>query len=453
VGSRPTTLWLATAALVVGLVFACSGADLTLPGEGVPTALLVVKGDEQTGQAGQALPESLVVKVVDQNGRAVPGAVVHWEAEGGVATPESVQTDSGGRAATLRILGGTAGRYATIARVEAGVDIHATFSATAVGGTSGRVLALTTQPSASATTGAAFARQPVLQIQDAEGHPVAQDGVAVVAAVASGSGRLGGTTTRRTDAGGRAAFTDLSIGGATGAHTIIFAASGIASVTSEAIAVAAASEGRGPARIAIRAGDGQMAKVGTDVTTRPSVLVTDSADRPIQGVAVTYTVTSGGGHLSDGSRTSGSDGVASAVGWTLGQTPGTNTLRASAAGVAQSVTFTATGISDAGTIATQLFFLVQPSEVQEDATMQPAVKVAVADALGRIVGSSSATITLELIGDRATLKGTRTVEAKGGVATFSDLVLDRIDEQGTFRLRASTKDLPPAESAPFVGHK
>jgi hypothetical protein len=81
------------------------------------------------------------------------------------------------------------------------------------------------------------------------------------------------------------------------------------------------------------------------------------------------------------------------------------------------------------------------------------VKVAVADALGRIVGSSSATITLELIGDRATLKGTRTVEAKGGVATFSDLVLDRIDEQGTFRLRASTKDLPPAESAPFVGHK
>jgi hypothetical protein len=452
---RRTTLWLAMVALAAGIGLACSGENLTLPGEGVPTALIVMSGDEQTAAPGQALPESLVVKVVDQNGHAVPGAVVHWEAEGGTATPESVPADSTGRAATQRILGGSAGRYATVARVQAGIDIHATFSSIAVGGTSGRVLALATQPSATAVAGSAFTRQPVLQIQDADGRPVGQDGVAVVAAVASGGGRLGGTTTRMTDAGGRATFTDLSIGGATGTHTLIFAASGIASVTSGTIEVAGGGGGGGGGQattIAIRAGDGQTARAGSDVAVRPSVIVTDGAGQPVQGVAVTFVVTSGGGYVSGGSRTSGSNGVASAVAWTLGRTPGTNTLRASAAGITRSVTFTATGLSSSGVVATRLIFLVQPSEVKEGATMQPAVKVALVDQDGRIVSSSDATITLELNGDQATLKGTRSVETSGGVATFSDLNLDKIDGQGTFRLQATTRGLPAAESAQFVGH-
>jgi len=47
-------------------------------------------------------------------------------------------------------------------------------------------LAITTEPSASAASGAAFAQQPVLQLRDASGNAVSQSGVVVTAALASG---------------------------------------------------------------------------------------------------------------------------------------------------------------------------------------------------------------------------------------------------------------------------
>jgi hypothetical protein len=169
-------------------------------------------------------------------------------------------------------------------------------------------------------------------------------------------------------------------------------------------------------------------------------------------VAVTFTVASGGGSVSDGDRISGSDGVASAGGWILGPNPGTNTLRASAAGLSQTVTFTATGVSNGGAVPSQLVFLVQPSEVKEDAVMRPAVKVALADAAGRVVPLTGVTVSLELTGDKATLKGTTSVKTGDGIAVFSELSLDKIDEHGTFRLRATSRGLPAVESASFEGH-
>jgi len=48
-------------------------------------------------------------------------------------------------------------------------------------------LTLTTEPSASAASGVAFAQQPVLQLRDASGNAVSQSGVVVTAALASGA--------------------------------------------------------------------------------------------------------------------------------------------------------------------------------------------------------------------------------------------------------------------------
>jgi hypothetical protein len=81
----------------------------------------------------------------------------------------------------------------------------------------------------------------VIQIRDGQGNDVAQSGVSVTAAIASGAGTLGGTTTRVTDAQGRATFTDLQINGAAGSHTLIFAAAGFTSVNSNSITVQKAS--------------------------------------------------------------------------------------------------------------------------------------------------------------------------------------------------------------------
>jgi hypothetical protein len=125
-----------------------------------------------------------------------------------------------------------------------------------------------TQPSTSAQVGMPFRRQPVIQVRDAAGNPIQVPGVTVTAGVATGSGSLIGTRTRMTGPDGRATFTDLGITGGVETHTLIFAAAGLASVTSS----------------------------GTDVnpaatTTR---IVSDEPDQsaPGQPVTVVYEVTS-----------------------------------------------------------------------------------------------------------------------------------------------------------------
>src|SRR5205823_1133517 len=88
-------------------------------------------------------------------------------------------------------------------------------------------LTLTTQPSATAQSGVAFAQQPVVQLRDGDGNAVNQAGVTITAAIATGGGTLGGTLTATTTAGGTASFTNLSISGTTGDRTLSFSATGL----------------------------------------------------------------------------------------------------------------------------------------------------------------------------------------------------------------------------------
>jgi hypothetical protein len=91
-----------------------------------------------------------------------------------------------------------------------------------VGPTKATQLAVTTQPSASAQSGVAFATQPVVQLRDSTGAAVAQSGIAVIASIATGGGTLGGTSIATSDANGAATFSNLSIGGTVGARALKF---------------------------------------------------------------------------------------------------------------------------------------------------------------------------------------------------------------------------------------
>src|SRR5207253_3034471 len=77
-----------------------------------------------------------------------------------------------------------------------------------VGAGAATQLTLTTQPSATAQSGVAFAQQPVVQLRDGDGNAVNQAGVTVTAAIATGGGTLGGTVTAATNGSGIASFTD-----------------------------------------------------------------------------------------------------------------------------------------------------------------------------------------------------------------------------------------------------
>jgi adhesin/invasin len=333
--------------LLAGLA-ACGGGNLSLPNEGQPSEIAVVRGNRQSGTTGEPLGDSLVVRVVDRLGAPVIGAEVTWTAEvGGSVSPATSVTSSSGQASTQRMLGTELGTYVTTAEL-LGIEDAPEPAVFLASGVAAR-LALAVAPPAAAVAGVPLSPQPVLQLQDADGNDVAREGVAVTAQISSGDGTLAGTTTVTSDATGLVTFTDLAIGGAPGTRTVSFTADGFATA-SAAVAVGVGA----PASIETATDDAQSAPVATAVAVPPAVLVRDANDNPLSGIPVTFRVTGGGGRLTGATPVTGADGIATVGGWTLGQKSGANTVAATLSGLDVSgspVTFGATatpGAVDAG---------------------------------------------------------------------------------------------------------
>src|SRR6478672_10407976 len=125
----PARRFLATAALsparaALGLalatLLACGGDSLTVPDQGTPSAIALVRGDRQDGAAGEPLGDSLVVRVTDRFGDPVGGVEVAWTPQsGGSVSPATSATSADGRAATQRMLGEALGPYVTTAALPA----------------------------------------------------------------------------------------------------------------------------------------------------------------------------------------------------------------------------------------------------------------------------------------------------------------------------------------------
>jgi Bacterial Ig domain/Carboxypeptidase regulatory-like domain/Bacterial Ig-like domain (group 1) len=203
---------------------------------GNPADIRIVSGNQQQGQAGTRLANPLVVVVVDDADNPVSGVTVTWRVESGAGsvTPRTSPTDGSGRSSTAWTLGARTGEQSVEASAPGAGTVR--FEATSTAG-SPSTLGIATQPPGNAEVGTTFSRQPVIQVRDAAGNPVAAAGVTVTAAIANGGGSLFGTTSRTTDANGQATFTDLGITGAIGMHRLIFAASGFTSVTSAPVTV------------------------------------------------------------------------------------------------------------------------------------------------------------------------------------------------------------------------
>lgn len=303
-------------------IVSCGGSDLTLPNEGQPAALKVVRGDQQNGTVGQPLPDSLVIRVTDRFNNPVPGAEVTWTADnGGSVDPGTSTTDGDGRTATTRILGTTPGAFTTHVTATGFSGEPLVFVSNAL---SSR-LVIVTQPGAIATSGTPLNPQPVLQLTDADGNPIAQAGVSVTVQISSGAGTLGGTTTATSDGAGLVTFTDLVISGPAGVRTLIFAADAFASAVSSPVALGVGA----PASIEGVAGEGQNAAVGTAVPVSPAVLVKDGSGNPVAGIPVHFAAKSGGGSVTGGDQITGADGIATVGKWTLGSKVGPNTLEGS----------------------------------------------------------------------------------------------------------------------------
>ena len=204
-------------------------------------------------------------------------------------------------------------------------------------------LGLAVEP-AGARSGLAFATQPVVQLLDAAGARVEAAGVPVTASVQGAP--LVGTATATTDEDGRAAFTNLGIGGTAGMRTLVFTSPNLQTV-SHLLPVTA-----GPAaRLVAATPVAQSAAVSSPVTARPAVTATDLAGNPVAGMPVVFAVTAGGGTLTGASQETGADGIATVGSWTLGSATGPNTMSASSPGLEGSpVSFSATALLLAPTL-------------------------------------------------------------------------------------------------------
>jgi hypothetical protein len=245
--------------------------------------------------------------------------------------------------------------------------------------------------------GIALATQPIVEVRDANGQLYTAGSVTVTAQIASGGGTLSGKTSA-SSVGGVATFTDLAITGTDGDRTLVFSATGVASVTSRAFTLAAGP----PARLTIVTPPSGLATVWTPLVQQPVVQLLDDAGVGIAtATPVTASVVSGNGAIVAGtSAVTGADGRATFSTLTLGAVDGkigAVSLRFTAANISsaeQSVTLTCgslpltfgTAVSGSlragdcklgGGLLYKSYGITIPTsatvlEVSEDATMHPA---------------------------------------------------------------------------------
>jgi alpha-tubulin suppressor-like RCC1 family protein len=127
---------LRTLGLMVALG-SCGGGDPVGPVAGIPTAVVAVSGDGQSGQIGTTLGQDFVAEVDDVNGDPVPGVAVTWSVTtgGGSINPTSDVTDANGQTQARLTLGPTAGSN-TVAATVSGVG-SVTFTGTGTTGGGG----------------------------------------------------------------------------------------------------------------------------------------------------------------------------------------------------------------------------------------------------------------------------------------------------------------------------
>jgi hypothetical protein len=369
-----------------------------------------VSGNGQTGSAGTALPAPLVVEVTDAFGNPIANIPIRWAAGegGGSVSATSTSTDSEGRTSVIRTLGPTAGTQTTVATSQDLVGSPVTFTHTVTAGNPSGVQIVDGNDQ-TAPPGATLPKDLVVQVVDEGGNPVVA--AAVTWVMTAGGGTLS-PATGATDENGRTS-TKWTLGPAVGTNTAQAIVSGVGQAEFTATAAAGTAS-----EIRVVSGNDQIGQAGSPLASPLVVGVLDDEDNPVGGVAVTWTVESGGGSVSPASSATSANGRASAT-WTLGPGTGPQRVQASAPG-AGSVRFEATSTVGAASV---LRLAAQPSgrtAVGQPFRRQPVVQVH--DAAGNPVQTAGVLITAAIASGPGQIIGTTTqTTGPNGRAAFTNL--------------------------------
>ena len=195
---RPSVRALVVTCLTVGI--ATCGGDSSGPSKaGPPTALTVVAGGAQEGQAGEALTTPLSVKATDKNNRPVPNAIVTFSVTqgGGTINAQLDTTAADGIASTVWTMGTLLGNARVEARVT-GLIVPAVFNATVKPGPPSAIEQVSPSVGNSAS-GFEVLDSVTVRVVDRFQHPIAN--AAVTFAVSGGGGTVSHASKTTDDAG------------------------------------------------------------------------------------------------------------------------------------------------------------------------------------------------------------------------------------------------------------
>ncbi len=313
-------------------------------------------------------------------------------------------------------------------------------------------LVFTTQPVGGVTEATNFATQPKVTVQDAGGNTVTTDsgnvtlGIASYSAANGGSnqGSLGCTSTTVSAVAGIATFANCKISGTAAAGTYVLSAArgGLSSGTSSNLSIVAGT----PTKL-VATTQPTTSVAGTNFTTGVSVedalgnVVTTSS----ASVSLAIGTNPGGGTVTCGTNPLGASGGVSTFSCSINKTGAGYTLTATSTGLTP-VTTSTFNITP-GT-ASQLVVTTQPPTSSTSGT-KFTTAVSVEDALGNVVTTSSAPVTLAIGSNPngGTLNcTTNPLNASSGVATFSCSV----DMAGTgYTFTATSGVLPSVTTNAF----
>ena len=298
-----------------------------------PRRIRNVSGDDQRGSPGTTLEKPFVVEVQDERSVAFEGVPVTFTVTAGDGTLHTTRTatDSNGRAESTLTLGPNPGTNTVTVSV-AGSQEKETFNAEGV--RTPKTLEIFSGGDQEGAPGAALENPFVVEVRDQTDKPL--PGVQVTFSVSSGGGTLSATSAT-TDSNGRAEST-LTLGPNPGRNTVTVSVAG-----SQEKETFNAEGIRIPETLDIIAGNDQEGLPGAALENPFVVEVRDQTDKPLPGVQVTFSVTSGGGTLSATSAMADVNGRAESI-LTLGPNPGTNTVEVAATGIQEKQTFNAEGI-------------------------------------------------------------------------------------------------------------
>jgi hypothetical protein len=290
------------------------------------------------------------------------------------------------------------------------------------------------------------AGQPISAVQvaveDAFGNviPSATGGITIALGPNSAAGTLVGTTLQL-PVSGVAAFGDLAISKA-GDYTLV-ANGPEGAIASRSFAITAGP----PSQLAFTnlpstVAAGQASSVTVAVEDRFGNVVT-SATNP---VTLSLGANPGGATLSGTSTVLASDGFSLFSGMSINKTGAGYSFTASSPGLTS--TSSPSFVVNPGT-PSQLVFLTQPSNVSANGTLNQ-VQVAIEDRFGNLVSNAANQVSLSIFENPSggTLSGTLSVTPNNGVASFSDLSVDKAGN--SYTLEATYPGFVASVSNPFI---